>query len=421
VHRQISGRTDVLTGWNVEAGRRPGVGGAPDARRKRVRFRIVLAVIMALGLLAVGGSIGGQTSGAQSTTAYGMSVPSLLGEPLSQQQATLARMSSAGIKWVRVEANWGWIQRSGATSFDWSDLDVTVAAIKAAGLNTDLVIDYAPAWARIASAADNAYAQPASPTDYATFAGLVAARYAPQGITTYEIWNEPNLQAFWEPSPDPVFYTSMLTDAYAAIKAVAPGATVLSGGLAPAATDGININAIDYLTTMYASGAAGSFDGLGYHAYSYPALPNTYESWSGWSQMNQTSPSLRSVMTANGDSGKQIWITEIGAPSAGTDGIGTTGQANEVSQSIADAKASTWIGGLFFYNYQDATTGTDYFGLIAANGTAKPAWTALATGLGGTTTTTTTRPPTTTTTRPPTTTTTRPPTTTTTTRPRRHH
>ena len=324
----------------------------------------------------------GSSSTAASGTAFGLSVPALVGEPLSQQQATLAKMSGIGLRWVRIEANWGVIQASGPSSFDWSALDQTVAAIDAAGMSADMVIDYAPSWARIASAVDNDYAQPASATAYATFAGQVAARYASQGVATYEIWNEPNLQAFWEPAPDPAFYTSMLKDAYAAIKASDPSSTVLSGGLAPAASDGVNINAIDFLTSMYTDGASGSFDDLGYHAYSYPALPDTYETWSGWSQMDQTSPSLRSVMTANGDGAKKIWITEAGAPSAGPDGVGTTAQADEVTQAIADAKASPWIGSLIFYTYEDAASGPDYFGLIDSSGNPKPAWFAAAAALG---------------------------------------
>jgi hypothetical protein len=75
---------------------------------------------------------------------------------------------------------------------------------------------------------------------------------------------------------------------------------------------------------MYANGAKGSFDALGYHAYSFRELPDTYGS--GWSQMAQTSPSPRSMMIRNGDGNKPIWVTEFGAPSGGPDGVGETGR-----------------------------------------------------------------------------------------------
>ena len=79
--------------------------------------------------------------------------------------------------------------------------------------------------------------------------------------------------------------------------------------------------------------------------------------------MDQTSPSIRSVMEANGDGGKQIWITEVGAPSAGPDGVGTAAQAQEITQVVQLAKSTPGIGEVFFYTYQDSAINPDYFGL----------------------------------------------------------
>jgi hypothetical protein len=257
-----------------------------------------------------------------------------------------------------------------------------VKSIILAGMKPDLIIDYTPAWARAPSGAGTQFGEPASASAYATFAGEVAARYAPMGVSTYEIWNEPNIINFWYPAPNPSLYTTMLKDSYSAIKAVEPDATVISGGLAPASAcnNGINIAPVTFLREMYANGAQGSFDAVAYHAYSFPALPDTYDSWSGWSQLDQTNPSIRSVMEANGDSAKQVWITEVGAPSAGPHGVGTTAQAEEVTQAVQNALSTPWIGNLFIYTYQD-DAGTGYFGLLNANGTPKLAWTALAAAL----------------------------------------
>ena len=212
-------------------------------------------------------------------------------------------MKSIGLRWVRVEADWSWVQPTGPTAFDWSQIDQEVKTIKSAGMNADLVIDDAPQWARQEIPP---WIGRSSATAFATFAGEAAARYGPMGVKAYEIWNEPNIQVFWYPAPNPSLYTAMLKDSYAAIKAVEPDSIVMSGGLAPAADDGTNIAPITFLQDMYADGAQGSFDALGDHAYSNPALPDTYETWSGWSQMDQTTPSLRSVMTANGDADKQM-------------------------------------------------------------------------------------------------------------------
>jgi hypothetical protein len=316
-----------------------------------------------------------------SATAFGLSVPSLVSESASQQAAALANMKSIGLQWVRVDIDWDWSQPDDATTYEWTDTDQEVQAIEAAGMSADLIIDDTPPWARNA-AADETWGEPASAATYATFAGAVAAHYGPMGVKTYEIWNEENIQAFWYPAPNPTLYTAMLKDAYTAIKAVEPNSTVISGGLAPATDTSVgDIAPIEFLQDIYADGGQGSFDAVGDHAYSFPALPDTFETWSPWSQMDQTSPSLRSVMAANGDSAKQIWITEIGAPTAGPDGVGTTFQAEDVTQAIAGAKVTPWIGAVFFYTYEDAATDPDYYGLLNADGSAKPAWAALAAAL----------------------------------------
>jgi hypothetical protein len=312
--------------------------------------------------------------------AFGLADPAFGSESASQQAADLANMKSIGLQWVRVDAGWSWIEPE-AGNFDWAAMDQEVQSIEAAGMHADLIIDNAPAWAQTAAATEQ-WGEPASASAYGTFAGQVAARYGPMGVNTYEIWNEENYQMFWYPAPNPSLYTAMLKDAYAAIKAVQPDATVISGGLAPAADDSAgDIAPIEFLQDMYADGAKGSFDALGDHAYSNPALPDTFETWSGWSQMDQTSPSIRSVMAANGDSAKQIWITEIGAPAAGPNGVGTTAQAEEVTQAVAAAKSTSWIGAEFFYTYEDTADDPDDYGLLNADGSPKPAWTAMAAAL----------------------------------------
>ena len=316
-----------------------------------------------------------------------MSDPDLIAEKPSVQASQLAAMKAIGITSIRLDANWDWVQYGGPTSFDWSQLDQVVKSVRTAGMSLDLIIDGCPPWAAVAGTSGDASPQPASAARYGQWAAAVAQRYAPQGVNTFEIWNEPNNQVFWQPKPDPAAYTADLKAAYASIKSVDPSAFVLSGGLAPENNDGTNIAPITFLQAMYADGARGSFDALGYHPYSYPALPSSTQSWSGWSQMSQTSTSLRSVMASNGDGGKQIWITEVGAPSAGPDGVGQAGEANEFTQAIAAAKASSWVGGCYLYSWKDEgtnkSTDEDWFGLVTASGAKKQAYTAVANALAG--------------------------------------
>jgi polysaccharide biosynthesis protein PslG len=328
-----------------------------------------------------------QASGTNAgVTQFGMAAPDLLGESASTQAAQLAAMKAVGITEIRLDANWDWVQYGGGNSFDWAQLDQAVASVRAARMSVDLIVDGCPPWAAVSGTEGDPSPQPASSAQYARWASEVAARYAPKGVSTFEIWNEPNNAGFWQPAPNPAAYTADLIAAYKAIKNVDPSAFVLSAGLAPESNDGTNINAVTFLQRMYAYGARGHFDGVGYHPYSYPALPNTYDSWSGWSQMNQTSPSIRSVMAANGDSGKKIYLTEVGAPTGGPSGVGQTSQAAEFTQAIGAAKATSWIGGIYLYSWRDDGTDTsnteDWFGLLTAAGVHKPAYTAVKKAIG---------------------------------------
>ena len=296
------------------------------------------------------------------------------------QASQLASMKAIGITSVRLDANWDWVQYGGQTSFDWTGLDQVVKSSRAAGMSVDLIIDGSPPWAAQSGTTGN---PPASAAQYATWAADVAARYGPLGVSTFEIWNEENIN--WGPSANAAAYTADLIAAYAAIKKVDPSAFVISGGLAPATTGDGMIAPVTFLQEMYADGAKGSFDAVGDHPYSNPALPNTYESWSGWSQMAQTSPSIRSVMVSNGDSAKQVWITEVGAPSGGPDSVGQAAQATEMTQAIADAKSTSWIGAIYLYSWQDEgtsqSTDQDWYGLVTAAGVQKLDYAAVAAAL----------------------------------------
>jgi len=133
---------------------------------------------------------------------------------------------------------------------------------------------------------------------------------------------------------------------------------------------------------MYANGAAGSMDAVGWHPYNYP-YGLGFAGWSAWSQMAQTSPSARSVMSANGDAGKQIWATEFGEPTGtSTRAVSEATQAQFVTDSYTALKAWAWAGPAFMYSYYDA--GTDptnienNFGIIRNDWSLKPSYTAYA-------------------------------------------
>jgi polysaccharide biosynthesis protein PslG len=302
----------------------------------------------------------------------------------NEDATTLGRdldsMAGTHTHWVRVDINWAQIQNGGPSSYNWGAIDRVVQGATARGLKILGTIDYTPGWAR--PSGTSASFGP-DPTQYATFAATAAQHYAALGVHAYEIWNEPNLSASWTPKPDTGAYTRMLKAAYPAIKGSDPTATVLTGGTAPAGSDGTQIAPVDFLNGIYANGGAGSFDAVAHHPYCWPANPGDAQGWSAWYQMYGTSPSLRSTMIANGDSAKKIWATEFGAPTNGpasSNPVSEATQASMLTKAYQLYRSYDWAGPLFFYQGRDAGTTTDtrenFFGLTRYDFSTKPAYTA---------------------------------------------
>jgi hypothetical protein len=289
------------------------------------------------------------------------------------------------------------VQPDGASQYNWTDTDRVVKAANARGIKLLAIVLDTPPWARLSSCSgDGQVCSPTDPKQFATFAGAVAGRYSAQGVSNWEIWNEPNLGHEWGSQGNVAGYAQLLSLASAAIRAKESSATIITGGLGPAATDGTDVAPIDFLSGLYKAGVRSSFDAVGMHPYSYPVPPTYAASWNAWQQMAANSSSLRSVMAANGDSAKKIWITEYGAPTGGPQQAASSGnyfidggsdhvtealQATMYSDAIGAERSQSWAGPLFFYTYQDLGTDTsdreNFFGVLRFDGSKKPAYTVL--------------------------------------------
>ncbi len=321
--------------------------------------------------------------------AAGSSLTSL-SEP--QLQSRFAGMRDLGVKWVRFDVDWSIIQADGPNSYNWADYDRVMSAAKQYQLNVLGIIDYSPGWARASACGGSAKCEPENVDTYAKFAGEVAARYANFGVNCWEIWNEPNNKAFWQPSPSTSNYSRLLIAAYAEIKRRNAGAFIITGGTSPAATAGGNIAPVDFLAGIYANNGGHSFDAVSHHPYTFP-YPPSFAVPHAWNQMAATPTSLRSIMVAHGDGAKTIWLTEVGAPTGGPDTSATTTnyssgfggqQVDEALQALIVSEASRlfgtyrWAGPMFWYSYQDSGTDSsdkeNFFGLLRYDGTRKPAY-----------------------------------------------
>jgi hypothetical protein len=286
---------------------------------------------------------------------------------------------AVGSRWLRVDINWAQIQSGGPSSYAWGPIDAVVQGAQARGMSVLGLIVYTPSWDR-PSGTSAAYGPSAG--SYAAFAAAAVAHYSALGVHAYEVWNEPNMVASWRPAPDPAAYTALLKAAYGAIKGADPSATVVSGGTAPASTNGTDYSPVDFLSGIYAHGGGGYFDAVAHHPYCWPAYPGDAQSWSAWYQMYGTSPSLRSVMGAHGDGSKKIWATEFGAPTNGPSGsyVSESTQAAMITQAAQLYSTYSWGGPLLIYQGRDQGTDTstteDFFGFVTPNFSRKPSFSA---------------------------------------------
>jgi polysaccharide biosynthesis protein PslG len=296
-------------------------------------------------------------------------------------------VKASGATWLRVGLYWCSVMQGGPTSYNWAPFDRIVDQARLRGINILGVLIYTPAWAR--PSGTTASYPPTDLHDYASYVHVAAAHFAAHGVHSYEIWNEPNLASFWAPAPDPARYTQLLKLAYPAIKSSDPSATVVTGGLSPGGTYGTvtstYTNPVTFLEQMYKDGARGYFDAVGWHPYSYP-YGLGYYTWSAWSQMSQTNPSARSIMAAYGDSAKQIWPTEMGAPTGtSSQAVTEAAQAQLVIDMYAKLKTWSWTGPSFVYNFRDKGTDSsnreDNFGIVRWDWSPKPAYAAFKTAV----------------------------------------
>ncbi|MFE0326322.1 cellulase family glycosylhydrolase [Streptomyces sp. NPDC058960] len=162
----------------------------------------------------------------------------------AQQQAVITKMKSAGITWIRMDAEWWTVQPTNG-AFDWSKPDAVHDVFKAAGFNMVILLNTSPVWARRAANTAPLYSpwQTPDPALYAAYCGAAATHYAARGTHVYELWNEanlntgPNSPAGWG-HLSPLGFAELSVAAYPAIKAADPTSVVLSGSLATASEFG---------------------------------------------------------------------------------------------------------------------------------------------------------------------------------------
>ncbi len=296
--------------------------------------------------------------------ALGLADPSVIG----MSQKDLARrfdlIDSTGAAGVRTDLSWRYVQRNEGAPYDWSKFDPIVSMANQHSKPLDAILDYAPPWAA-EPGCDTARARcaPADATKFGDFAVAAVTRYAPQGVHTYELWNEPNVGVRWSPQPNAAAYASFVREVCPRIKQADPQATVILGGLALGNDPG-DMPMLQFVEAFYKADPGSCWNALSVHLYN--PNDNTYELLS----------TVHNIMKQYGDN-RHIWATEVGIETSGI--CGAQGNPSEALQAaelpkIVDRwRSYPWDGPLFWFDTQDVPAYGNHFGLTCnPAGNAKP-------------------------------------------------
>lgn len=263
--------------------------------------------------------------------------------------ADLDGMAATGARWLRVDFDWPSVQAGGRNHWNWSHIDRVVLSARARGISILAMPAYTPTWARPAGTTDKT--PPKDPADYARFVRAAVLRYHPLGVRSWEIWNEPNTADFWQPRPNVTAYARLFESASRAIHDVDPGATVITGGLAPAANvEGSTVAPFTFVVKMYHRGLGRYLDAVGMHPYTFPYAPRYAADWNPFYKL----PTIYRIMRNHRDSEKKIWATEVGWGTGSSSRAVSDETQADYSRRLVDAWLTyPFAANLFWYSFRD--------------------------------------------------------------------
>jgi len=281
-----------------------------------LRVRPLRLWLCALVAVAATGVVAAPAPAAVAPDFYSVSVNTLFnpdGTLKPGAEAQLAALQATGVSAARIDASYAAVQPLGSgPGFppSFTVLDRIATALASHGLRWEPTLGYAPIWDRLDPSTDKT--PPSDQSAFGRYAGAVIARYGPNGsfwaenpslpvlpMELVEVWNEPNLPAYWRPKPDAARYARLYLAARAAIHAVAPGVKVVTGGLSPYEKP------VGFLAAMKRDQPQimGELDGVGFHPYAAGA-PGV---------MAQVA-ALRKGLDRLGGRAVTIAVTEVGWP-----------------------------------------------------------------------------------------------------------
>ncbi|MCB9076308.1 MAG: O-antigen ligase family protein [Anaerolineaceae bacterium] len=237
---------------------------------------------------------------------------------------TLDAMHAGGLVWLRQPISWAELEPEPG-QFNWQPFDRIIDAVNTFNQQTNqqstqptnnppnfqliAVLQDTPPWARPANTPVTT--PPTELSDFGAFARAFAAHYGGR-IDHYQIWDQPNLSAFWgDTFVDAAAYADLLREATLNIRTVDPEAIILTAALAATLEDGpLNLNELAYLDQLYRVNANRWFDVVAIQPFGLWTKPLDAPAPD---QLNfRRAELLRQIMLNHGDGDTPIWATGFG-------------------------------------------------------------------------------------------------------------
>ncbi len=321
-----------------------------------------------------------------------------LDRPFAQLESELDAHAATGVGLLREHVYWARIERAPGV-FDFNGMSALVERATARGMTILPVLTMTPQFysTRPAGLANDGW-PPRDPSTMVRFTYELAKRYGTLGsywgcvapgvlcrrpyrpIRAWQVWNEPDLLAWWRTGVDPAAYTRLLRYAFLGLKLGDPNAEVVLGGLSIRA-----LRPGGFLEQIYDHGAAPFFDTLALHPYAVSV-----------GGVVTHIRRARGIAEAKNDGGVPLRVSEYGFATGGSRPWTTTPDCQAAllaatTRELAARRTELRLRGIIQLQWQDRpgppNLWPNFAGLLYVDGSAKPALAAFTGAVAG-------RPPT---------------------------
>lgn len=321
---------------------------------------------------------------------FGLVSEDVLAGDAAYRDGTLAQQQSIGIGLIRQTFHWNQIEVAPG-NYNWSAYDSYMAATASHGIRVLPILFDPPAFRAKVSRKTSGTYPPRRYADLGAFGAAVARRYGPNGsfwaqnpglprlpITAYQVWNEPNIPAYWPAGPNPRQYAKLLKATARGIHAADPRAEIVTAGM-PDSHLSRPGNVFSYVKAMLKAGAGKSFQTL---------AVNPYGKTSG--QLLAKLRHFHSILVRGHHRRAHMWVTEFGWSDVGPASsfrAGSAGQARQIRRvipALVKQRSRLRLRGLVYDSWRDGAPYAPLFkdfwglhtGLLRQNGSPKPAFAA---------------------------------------------